>query len=395
MTNQSKPDLAYTPMQKTPGPRRILIEGWRFVPHSYAIVMAGIVSELCYRAGLEIRFLDQSYYRSHWKAIKGTCSIFSEKVLANLLNPEPDWQPDYVLRFDFPMRLSPVAGAKTIVFGTTEFGKLTPQTLAAEGFTGFLHLDPSVTIMTPSMWSRRGFIEAGISTNQVAVIPHGVDTELFFPLSDEEKIRRKKQRGWEGKYVILNIGAACGNKGIPLLLQAIVHVAKKHPHVYLCLKGLDSLYGSEASIRQYIDSLPAHDRDIITSRLEYIGETLSIREMAALYQTADLYFSPYSAEGFNMPVLEAAACGLPIVCTGGGSTDDFVDGRFACRIESYLKRGPHGTWHLEPDLSDAIMSVQKVIEDDAFSKRARDVGPKLVQSEYSWGNIADKVLALF
>lgn len=381
--------------KKTSEPRRVLVEGWRFVPHSYAFVMAGIVSELCYKAGLDVRFLDRPYFRSHWKPVNGTCSNFTEKALANLANPEPGWQPNYVLRFDFPMRLTPVDGAKTIVFGTTELGQLLPQQLADQDFLDKTELDSSVTVMTPSMWSRRGFIEAGIPSDQVVVIPLGVEPELFFPLPDEERNKIRKKLGWEGKYVVLNIGGASGNKGIPVLLNTIAQIAKKNPHVYVCLKGLDSLYESEKSVLQNLDALQEDDREIVKSRLIYLGETLSIREMATLYQAADLYFSPYHAEGFNMPALEAAACGLPIVCTGGGSTDDFVDGRFARRIESHLKRGPEGKWYLEPDLSDAVSAIQGLIDDKEFSKSAREIGPKVVRSSYSWSHAADKLLGIF
>ena len=46
-------------------------------------------------------------------------------------------------------------------------------------------------------------------------------------------------------------------------------------------------------------------------------------------QAADVYVSPYHAEGFNLPVLEAVACGIPVVVSAGGSTEDFTHPAFA------------------------------------------------------------------
>ena len=44
----------------------------------------------------------------------------------------------------------------------------------------------------------------------------------------------------------------------------------------------------------------------------YTGGTYSCDKMADLYRAADVYAAPYRAEGFNLPVLEAAACGVPV-----------------------------------------------------------------------------------
>jgi glycosyltransferase involved in cell wall biosynthesis len=51
------------------------------------------------------------------------------------------------------------------------------------------------------------------------------------------------------------------------------------------------------------------EKRTIEPRLHYHGNTLSFGDMALMYQMADAYVSPYFSEGFNMPVLEAAACG--------------------------------------------------------------------------------------
>ena len=71
-----------------------------------------------------------------------------------------------------------------------------------------------------------------------------------------------------------------------------------------------SLPGDRGVDRWY--RMPDAEMDKITSKLIYVGDTLSFVQLAKLYQAADAYVSPYLAEGFNLPVLEAAACGLPV-----------------------------------------------------------------------------------
>ena len=58
-------------------------------------------------------------------------------------------------------------------------------------------------------------------------------------------------------------------------------------------------------------------------RVVLLDDDLSDEEMAALYRACDVLVHPYRGEGFAMPVLEAMACGLPVIVTGGGPTDEF------------------------------------------------------------------------
>src|SRR5439155_23180433 len=98
--------------------------------------------------------------------------------------------------------------------------------------------------------------------------------------------------------------------------------------------------------------------------LHYTGDTLHFAYMPTIYQLDDAYVSPYMAEGFNMPVLEAASCGCPVIVTAGGSTDDFTTDDFALRIESTLKvglPGPGGGYPkaqvLNPSLSSLVTQM--------------------------------------
>src|SRR4029078_12894490 len=104
--------------------------------------------------------------------------------------------------------------------------------------------------------------------------------------------------------------------------------ARERPNARLLLKGTDALYASQENFEKQFGRLDPQSAQAAASGLRYMGAQLSFADMARIYHAADCYVSPYMAEGFNFPVLESAACGLPVICTGGGSTDDFVPDGF-------------------------------------------------------------------
>jgi glycosyltransferase involved in cell wall biosynthesis len=138
--------------------------------------------------------------------------------------------------------------------------------------------------------------------------------------------------------VFLSVGAMTPNKGIDLLLGAFARLAAAEPDVRLLLKGADGLFPSRDFVKAALNEIPAAARETVIRRMIYTGGTYSCSKMADLYRAADVYAAPYRAEGFNLPVLEAAACGVPIICTSGGPTDDFTDAACCGRIRSGLDR---------------------------------------------------------
>src|SRR5207237_9544283 len=123
-----------------------------------------------------------------------------------------------------------------------------------------------------------------------------------------------------------------GNKVIDLLLRGFAEVCRKFPHTRLVLKGMDHLYDSRALLLKGIRTLSSGDQKIVLERMTYVGDSLSHQAMAMLYQVADAYVSPYRAEGFNVSVLEAEACGFAIICTHVGLTDECGTGEFVTRV---------------------------------------------------------------
>ena len=116
--------------------------------------------------------------------------------------------------------------------------------------------------------------------------------------------------GWsagEELFLFLNVGLMTRNKGTAYLLKAFAVLTERYPQARLLLKGGDAL----GPCRSFVESAA---REVLTPaeaarvqpRLTYVGACLPARQVAQLYQGADAYVTPYLAEGFNLPALEAA-----------------------------------------------------------------------------------------
>jgi glycosyltransferase involved in cell wall biosynthesis len=293
--------------------------------------------------------------------------------------------------------LRSTTSVRTFVFGTAECG-IVPSAYMAGGHRLRDALQQSrATIIAPSNWSREGFIASGADPNRVAVIPHGIDPHLFHPATPEVRQTLRRNANFADNFVFLHIGTMSENKNIPLLLKAFAAIGRRHPHARLALKGLDAIYTSQQQLNEATKSLTQSDLAVVQPRTTYWGGVFNLEAMSQLYQTADAYVSPYCAEGFNMPVQEAIASGLPVICTAGGPTDDFTSPEFALKIDSKIvstRIGEEQGKMLAVDFDSLVAQMLRVIEHPEIAARARISGPAFIAKGYTWQIVADNLLKL-
>ncbi len=399
--NIAEADVAECPFRATllPGPpRNLVVKGWRFLPHSYAMVNQWQLLALLRRADIRLQHLDAPHYKANWCRTANLFATTAERQLAEIPAPPPDKQSDALLRLYFPYDFSPSTARRTAVFGTSEVQCILKAQCGDEGmYENFRRglAPPDVTVVTPSRWSAEGFYQAGFKPEQVLVIPHGADVATFRPMPGLREAARRAVPVAEDEFVFLNVGAMTGSKGIDLLMQAFAQVVRHFPKARLVLKGMDPLYNSRGRLQKILKTVDVADQTRVATRIAYFGESFSNRKMALLYQAADAYVSPYRSEGFNLPVLEAVASGLPIICTAGGSTDDFVSDAFARRIKARKESRMVGEdrWtELEPDLAALVQLMMSVIQDHAWRQAASVAGPAHVQANFTWDLVTERLV---
>jgi len=378
----------------------ILVEGWRFIPHSYAIVNQFQLLELMNRPQLRIFHRDMPYFQGEWEAKRGLLSPAAEAQLDRLPSVRSRQHYDATLRMFLPYDLSPGESDRTYVFGTTEWSIVQKLMVKLMGVSSFAqaHRNSETVIITPSTWSRLGFLRGGAVPERVVVLPHGVDTSVFQPLGEAERRSLRQHLGIDNYFVFLNISIMTWNKGIRTLLSSFAQVVERHPQARLILKGSDTIRKSrDYLVADLQELLTPAQAELVIPRIAYIGRNLSSQELACLHQAADVYVAPYLAEGFNMPVLEAAACGLPVICTKGGSTDDFTHPSFTGYIDSQLATAEidqETRYYLKPSVEHLTSLMQELIDRPEFCAQARRVAPKFVQERYTWRQIVDRLTAI-
>ena len=251
--------------------------------------------------------------------------------------PEPgNERPDVVLSLSSPIAPVRQDGVRQLTFMVTELG------LGAKSFEGGEPDRAAYTaggnrIVTPTNWSRDRLVDFGFDAQGIEVISHGVRMATFHPLSREERATNRANLGLrDEEFVFLNLGVATWNKGLDLLLIGFARARQRHQHLRLILKDQRDLYGVsiEPVIKDVVQRHPALFTEGVLNAIMVVPGNLNPAELRLLYGVADCYASPYRGEGFNLPVLEAIACGTPVVVTDGGATDDFVSDEVAIRVAS-------------------------------------------------------------
>lgn len=368
-------------------PLNILVEGWRDLPHSYSLVLCAQLLEMLQRPHLHLWFRDVEYFNPTWKALS-PFSPEEQHRLRSIPPPPSDQRFDVVYRAAYPFDFTPSPdGAPVLVFATTEFRKL-PDDCPCD----FSRLRRDrVTITSPSNWSAAPFFQAG---NVPVVLPHGVDPAKFRPLSAEEREGARRALGIAAdQFVFAHFSTMTQNKGIVPLLGALNTLMPQFPQVRLLLKGLGNLYASRRNLEENIALLQLHanERERLLRHILFFDSCLDFASLNQIYNAADCYVSPYFGEGFNLPVIEALACGVPVLVTDGGATDDFVtEPRFHIPARSRLIAGRQATV-LECSVSDVAAKMKSAMADPAGYRAAADALGERIRTTYGWAQIVDQL----
>ena len=379
----------------------VLIEGWIKYPHSYAIVNVYQILSLL-KKGVKVYIKEQPAYNEEWKRIDDLTDILLTKEENDVINNLPVWKEkteiDCIFRICYPYDLSPPeVSVPVAIFYTSEFGILrdahfdkgTVKTFTDKCFSR--QLIP----VTPSKWSADALIN---HKYEPLVIPHGVDVTKYYPLGDEERYKFREECNIpRDAFVFLTVGAMTGNKNIKGMIKAVYRLSHLQDNIYLVLKGIGNLYNCEKYINDTVKELISEGTIIrkhwrqIKYRLIYIGDLFGYSDLCKLYNSADCYLSPYVAEGFNIPVLEALACGIPVIVSKGGSTDDFTNDVVAKYPRTVFATTKTGEKCLLVDDVSLQENMMNVISDKDFRETARIQGPIHVKEKYTWDIVTERL----
>lgn len=165
----------------------------------------------------------------------------------------------------------------------------------------------SKQIVVPSVSTRDDMIkyysEVKNIEKKTTVIPLGYEKELFYPRSSSEIARLRKKFNLKKPY-FLYTGSLQPRKNVATLVEAFEKISSSNPEIELVIAGGKG-WLSESTLRR-IETSPIKDK---IKLLGYIDRN----DLPALYSGAISFVLPSLYEGFGMPLLEAMACGTPVI----------------------------------------------------------------------------------
>ncbi len=167
-----------------------------------------------------------------------------------------------------------------------------------------------------------------IDPSKIVVIPLGVE-EKFRVIDDQEELDRVR-----GKFnlphdrkVLMHVGGSAYNKNIEGIIKVISNLKSQSAtggsNVFFIKIGSSSTDVQKGLIREFG----------LQDSVKFLGE-VSEEDLVVLYNLADVFVFPSFYEGFGLPVLEAMACGTPVVTSNTSSLPE-VAGEAAILVDPY------------------------------------------------------------
>jgi glycosyltransferase involved in cell wall biosynthesis len=202
-------------------------------------------------------------------------------------------------------------------------------------------------------------MQLGCSPDKIVVVPNGVDTELFKPngVPDGTLI------AWHGRFV--------AQKGLEHLIKAAALVVRGgHPEVKFALVGDGPL---KRKMMLMVEELG------LTKNILFIGRLPSLKSIELFLNKATVYVLPSLREGMPWALLEAMACGKPVV------------GSDISGINDVITNGQNGFLVPPMDPEALANAILQLLNDEKLRRRLSQNARQLMAEKYSWDIISKRI----
>lgn len=207
----------------------------------------------------------------------------------------------------------------------------------------------------------------GVSQDKIEIVPNGLDLAEFENLPERGEFR-KKWRINNSQKIVLLLSRIHKIKGPDLLARAFAALLKDFENTKLVIAGPDD--GYLPMLKKLIKELKIEEKVLLTGLLQG-------RDKLEAYIDADVYVLPSVYETFPVAVLEACACGTPVIVTDRCGIAGMIDGQ-AGLVVPYDK----------DQLRDALLHM---LNDDKMRLQFGEKGKQLVHEKFNWGEIVRQV----
>ncbi|HEY1171408.1 MAG TPA: glycosyltransferase family 29 protein [Verrucomicrobiae bacterium] len=325
------------------------------------------------------KLVEQKSLRLHRVSRQAKPTVIAPEFqrLAKQIAPQAPRNVEITLRHAWPPDFSAPASGALVVMQPWEFGAL-----PAEWTKAMERVDE---VWVNSQYVRRVYLDSGVEPSKVKYLPLGINPDRFRP--DVKPLPLNTQK----KFKFLFVGGTIHRKGPDLLLQAYLSKFTAADDVCLVIKdfGGQSVYAGQTLAEQIRTAQATPNAPEIL----YLDQEMPAEDLPRLYVACDCLVHPYRGEGFGLPVLEAMACALPVIVTGGGSTDDFASAEVTYRIPAVRAalgnevsgmKLVQGGWWLEPIFTDLQKTMREVFENPAEAKARGVKASEIARRDWTW-----------
>ena len=208
-----------------------------------------------------------------------------------------------------------------------------------------------------------------IPKKNIVVIPPGVNP-IFSPRPDSEIENVRDIYNISGNYILF-VGSIEKRKNIQVLLKSCEILWERGERRELVLVG--GFAWKHEEILAVLGMI--HQKE----KVKILGYVQN-EHLPALYSGADIFVFPSIYEGFGLPLLEAMACGTPVICGKSTSIPEAVgDAAFFVDTKNPV---------------ELSLGIENLLQDDALREKLKVQGLKQAQA-FTWEHTAEQILKVF
>ena len=241
----------------------------------------------------------------------------------------------------------------------------------------------------PSQWQRQCSIDQGFPADKVKVVPEGVDGRVFKPLPAYARSAGKKFR-------FMYFGRWDYRKSTTEVIKAFLEEFKLDEPVELLLSADNAFSLDEYKTTE--ERLVGYGLCALDDPRVVVVHFPAFEEYVSLLQNGNCFVSCARSEGWNLPLIEAIACGVPTICSNYGAQLEFAGG-VSHTVGIIGHKPPEqvfmqdsnvpGTW-AEPDF-EHLRKVMRDVYNNYTEYLPRAIkGAGVVRETFTWKKAADK-----
>lgn len=209
-------------------------------------------------------------------------------------------------------------------------------------------------------------------------VPHGVDTDVMQPRETGELIRKQMlipEDAFVVGMVANNQGSNPPRKAFPQVFRAFAEFHRRHPDTFLYMHcEATGMFDGVSLVPMALQAGIPTDAIGFIDQTKYLMGSISQKEMSHIYSFMDVLANTSYGEGFGIPIVEAQACGVPVVVTDWTAMPELCGAGWKVQGDAWYDCG-HGVDFMCPaiyEIVDAFEAAYEARGDQKLKDQARE-----------------------